>query len=75
MHLSQRIGCRSQQLHNLAATGFAATGPAGQAHVVTTSGTFDTQVANSIIGLSVAPGTSSVWTFQTVTLDAVNLIS
>lgn len=42
--------------------------------VTTTSSAFDTTVASSIIGLSVHPGASGVWTFQVVTCDAVNLL-
>lgn len=42
--------------------------------VTTTSSSFDTTVASSIIGVSCNPGASGNWTFQVVTCDAVNLL-
>lgn len=59
--------------HRLATTGFSVTAT----NVFMTpvvSGTFDSGVANSIIGLSVNPGTSGAWVTDLVTLDAVNLV-
>jgi hypothetical protein len=60
--------------HNLAATGFANTGPAGTALFGGTSGTFDVTPANTIIGLSVNPGASGAWVVENAVLDAVNLL-
>lgn len=60
--------------HNLAATGFAATGPAGEAHFGGTSASFDSTVANSIIGMSINPGTSGAWVIENATVDASNLL-
>ena len=61
--------------HNLAATGFAATGPAGEAHFGgTSSPTFDSSPANTIIGLSINPGASGAWVVEQATLDAVGLL-
>lgn len=59
--------------HRLATTGFSVTAT----NVFMTpvvSGTFDSTVANSIIGLSVNPGTSGAWVTDLVTLDAANLV-
>jgi hypothetical protein len=48
--------------HNLAATGLAATGPAGFAFVEATSAGFDnTALQGQFIGLSVNPGASAAW--------------
>lgn len=56
--------------HNLAATGFANIGsPTLQA----TSAGFDTTTANLIVGVSVNPGASGVWTHQLVKGEALNL--
>jgi hypothetical protein len=60
-------------LHRLATTGLSVTA----ANVFATpvaSATFDSSVANSIIGLSVNPGASGAWVTDLVTLDAVNLL-
>ena len=57
--------------HLNATTGF---GNVQLQDVTTTSAAFDTTVASSIIGVSVNPGASGVWTFQVVTCDAVNLL-
>jgi hypothetical protein len=62
-----------QLWHRLATTGFSVTA----ANVFATpvvSGTFDSTVANSIIGLSVNPGTSAAWVTDLVTLETGNLI-
>jgi hypothetical protein len=59
--------------HRLATTGFSVTA----SNVFMTpvaSSTFDSSVANSIIGLSVNPGASGAWVTDLVTLDAVNLL-
>jgi hypothetical protein len=59
--------------HRLGTTGLSVTA----ANVFMTpvvSGTFDSGVANSIIGLSVNPGASGAWVTDLVTLDASNLI-
>jgi hypothetical protein len=59
--------------HRLATTGFSVTA----SNVFLTpvvSATFDSSVANSIIGLSVNPGASGAWVTDLVTLDAVNLL-
>lgn len=56
--------------HNLAATGFANIGsPTLQA----TSSGFDTTAAGLIIGLSVNPGASGVWTHQVVKAELLNV--
>jgi len=56
--------------HNLAATGFSTIdNPVLQ---VTSSG-FDTTVAALIVGLSVNPGASGVWTHQVVTAEMSNM--
>jgi hypothetical protein len=60
--------------HNLAATGFATTGPSGLLILSTTGGTFDSTVANSIIGLSMNGGASAAWTVTSCVMDAVNLL-
>ena len=59
--------------HNLLITGFAAT-PAGQAFGGNTGASFDSTVANSIIGLSVNPGAAGAWVVESCVLDAVNLL-
>jgi hypothetical protein len=59
--------------HRLATTGFSVTASNVFA-VPVVSGTFDSSVANSIIGLSVNPGTAGAWVTDLVTLDAVNLL-
>jgi hypothetical protein len=57
--------------HAAAATGFAnSTSP----DATNVSAGFDMTVANSIIGLSINPGTSGIWTITSVTLNAVNLL-
>lgn len=63
-----------QLAHNLAATGFATTGPAGEAHFGGTSASFDVTPANTILGLSVNPGAAGAWVVDQVTLDAVGLL-
>lgn len=56
--------------HNLASTGFATQ----QISVLSAvSGTFDTTVAASKIGLSVNPGASGVWTIVSAAFQAGNL--
>lgn len=56
--------------HNLAATGFANIGtPVLQ---VTSSG-FVTTTANLVVGVSVDPGASGVWTHQVVQAELLNL--
>jgi hypothetical protein len=52
--------------HVLATTGFSTLGANVQQ---VTSAAFDTTVANSIIGLSVNPGASGVWTLQVVSAE------
>jgi hypothetical protein len=48
---------------------------AAQVQIVeVTSSTFDLTVSNSIVGVSCNPGASGVWTFQTVSVVASNLI-
>lgn len=61
--------------HNLAVTGFASVNPAGVVFLSTTSGTFDSTVAASIIGLSMNGGASAAWTVTAVTLLVGNLLS
>jgi hypothetical protein len=59
--------------HRLATTGFSVTAT----NVFLTpvvSGTFDSTVANSIIGLSVNPGASGAWVTDLVTLETGNLL-
>lgn len=60
-------------VHQLATTGLNVT-TTGMQLVQTTGGAFNSTVANSIIGLSVNPGTSGGWVVEAVKLDAVNLI-
>lgn len=60
--------------HNLAVTGFATVNPAGVVFLTTTSGTFDSTVANSIIGLSMNGGASAAWTVTSVIAIGNNLI-
>ena len=49
--------------HNLAATGFAATGPAGTAFLDATSAGFDnTALGGQFVGLSINAGAASAWT-------------
>lgn len=56
--------------HNLAVTGFANIGsPTLQ---VTSSG-FDTTVANLIVGVSVNPGASGVWTHAVIKAEMLNV--
>lgn len=53
--------------HNLAATGFAATGPAGYTLIQATSAGFDnTALQGQFIGLSVNPGASGAWVVEQV---------
>lgn len=59
--------------HRLATTGFSVTANNVMMTPVV-SGTFDSGVANSIIGLSVNPGTSGAWVTDLVTLDGVNMV-
>jgi hypothetical protein len=59
--------------HRLATTGLSVTASNVFATPVV-SGTFDSTVANSIIGLSVNPGTSGAWVTDLVTLDTGNLL-
>lgn len=56
--------------HHLAATGFA-----GQATNVlaATSSTFDTTPAGTILGISVNPNTSAVWTHQVIHAELLNI--
>lgn len=56
--------------HVLATTGLSTLG--ANVQQVTSSG-FSTTVASSIVGLSVNPGASGVWTIQAVTAEALNL--
>ena len=56
--------------HNLAATGFANI---GSPTLQVTSAAFDTTTANLIVGVSVNPGASGVWTHQLVKGEALNL--
>lgn len=56
--------------HNLAATGFANI---GAPTLQTTSSGFNTTTANLIVGVSVNPGASGVWTHQVVKSEALNL--
>lgn len=57
--------------HRLAATGFINQAiDAAQA----TSASFDASTAGTLIGVSVNPGASGVWTIKSVAYDAVNLI-
>ena len=57
--------------HNLATTGLSNQ---SQPNIIqVTSAGFDMTVANSIIGISVNPGASGVWTFQLVTLEVLGL--
>lgn len=56
--------------HNLAATGFAnISSPVLQV----TSGAFDTTTAGLIVGVSVNPGASGVWTHQVVSAQMGNI--
>ncbi len=60
-------------VHRLATTGLSVTAT----NVFMTpvaSATFDSGVANSILGLSVNPGASGAWVTDLVTLDAVNFV-
>lgn len=51
--------------HNLAATGLAATGPAGMALTEATSGTFDnTALQGQYVGLCINPGASAAWVHE-----------
>ena len=56
--------------HQLAVTGFNITQPAGLQTLYVASGTFDTTVANSIVGLSVNGGASAAWTINAVQAEA-----
>jgi len=64
---------RMSLVHQLATTGLNVT-TTGMQLVQTTGGTFDSTVANSIIGLSVNPGASGAWVVESVLLDAVGLV-
>jgi hypothetical protein len=59
--------------HRLGTTGFSVTA-ANVAMTPVVSGTFDSGVAGSIIGLSVNPGASGAWVTDLVTLDGVNMV-
>jgi hypothetical protein len=59
--------------HRLTTTGFSTTGYNVFMTPVVSSA-FDATVADSIIGLSVNPGTSGAWVTDLVTLDAMNLV-
>ena len=59
--------------HRLATTGFSVTANNVMMTPVV-SGTFDSGVAGSIIGLSVNPGASGAWVTDLVALDAVNMV-
>lgn len=48
--------------HNLAVTGLGSVNPGGWQQVLVTSASFDSTVANSIIGVSVNGGASASWT-------------
>ena len=53
--------------HNLAATGFATTGPAGYTLIQATSAGFDnTALQGQYVGLSVNPGASGAWVVEQV---------
>jgi len=56
--------------HRLSITGF---GTGVSEPEIATSGTFDSGVANSIIGLSVNGGTSASWTINLVQAELINL--
>lgn len=56
--------------HNAAATGFSTLNT--EVFQVTSSG-FDTTVANLIVGVSVNPGASGVWTHQVITAELANM--
>lgn len=56
--------------HNLATTGFANI---GSPTLSATSAAFDTSAANLIVGVSVNPGASGVWTHTIVKAEALNL--
>ena len=57
-------------LHVLAITGFSTL---GENIMQVNSAGFDTTVANLIVGVSVNPGASGVWTHQLVMVEAFNL--
>lgn len=61
--------------HNLAATGFASSGPAGQNQVIGTSASFDATPAGTVMGLSVNGGASASWTIEQVVTKAVAFIA
>ena len=56
--------------HVLATTGFSTLG--ANTLQVTSAG-FDTTVANTIVGLSVNPGTLGVWTHQVIAAEMLNI--
>jgi hypothetical protein len=59
--------------HTGTTTGFQTT--AQEQMLANTGASFDVTNAANVIGLSVNPGASGVWTFQEVTIEANNLIS
>ena len=62
--------CVGQRLHGLSVTGFGNLVSETQS---VTSGTFDSSVANSIIGVSVNGGASAAWTIPLVQAELENL--
>jgi hypothetical protein len=62
----------AQIMHKLAVTGLTGTAASSQA-VITTSGGFDSTVANSYIGLSLNAGASAAWTIDVVNCELKNL--
>jgi hypothetical protein len=50
--------------HELTATGFGGTALGSVIILNTTGGGFDSTVANSILGLSVNPGTAGAWSIR-----------
>lgn len=57
--------------HNLAVTGLGSVNPAGWQQVLVTSSTFNSAVANSIVGVSVNGGASAAWTTTLVQAETL----
>lgn len=67
---SATMSCSLRLTHTLSVTGFANLVSVA---TTTTSGTFDSTVANSVLGVSINGGASAVWTISTVQAKLENL--
>jgi len=64
---------RVSLVHQLATTGLNVT-TTGMQLVQTVGASYDSGIANGILGLSVNPGASAAWVVESCVLDAVNLV-